>query len=140
MKKTTGNTSTSCGKKISLGGFSYRKSYYLIHPWKWFKDLKILAKNAHHRMRYGYAWIDLWNMDDYLGQLIPNMLEMLAEKAYAYPGTDEFQEYEDWIKYLKDLSAEFRLAMDEKTPEEQRKILRKKVFTELAAIWPHLWD
>ena len=98
---------TTNEKKIRLYGFDMGKRYYLTHPWKWFGDLFTLIKNAYHRMRYGYAWVDLWNMSDYLGELIPNMLRVLAEKSQGWPESKEFPAFEDWQKHLNKLADMF---------------------------------
>lgn len=96
--------------RISLCPFSYRPSYYLRHPLVFLREIKILVANAYHRMRYGFAWVDLWNMDDYLGQLIPNMLKELANRSSGYPCTDEFPDPETYKVYLRALAILFLIA------------------------------
>ena len=90
-------------KPIPLYVWSCRKSYYLTHPWKWFRDLKVGLKNAFHRMRYGFAWVDLWNLDSYICTLLPQMLWALRDRSCAYPGTDELptpEAYSEWLNAL----------------------------------------
>lgn len=94
-------------KPISLCVFSYRKSYYLTHPLCFMKELWIGVKNAYHRMKYGWAWVDLWNMDTYLGQLIPSMLRELAARSCGTPYDMEEEEYK---AYLVALAYLFELA------------------------------
>ena len=84
--------------------FLYKKSYYLTHPWKFFRDLKVLWTNAWHRMKYGYAWVDLWNMDSYLGQLVPAMLKELAKRSSGYPASNECPDMETYREYLYKLA------------------------------------
>lgn len=96
-------------KTIPLYFKSYSTRYYLTHPWKYFKDIKTLISNARHRMRCGYAWVDLWNMDDYLGQLIPNMLHELADRSCGWPQSDEHPEFENWQTELHILASLFDL-------------------------------
>ena len=94
-------------KPISLCVFSYRKSYYLTHPLCFIKELWIGAKNAYHRMRYGWAWGDVWNMDTYLGQLVPSMLRELATGSCGTPYDatgEEYQEYLMALAYLFELT------------------------------------
>ena len=102
-------------KPISLCMFSYRKSYYLIHPFLFMKELWIGARNAYHRMRYGFAWIDLYNMDTYLGQLIPSMLKELAARSCGVPYDIEEEEYK---AYLMALARLFEIANIDKFDEE----------------------
>lgn len=90
-------------KPISLCVFSYRKSYYLTHPLCLVKELWIGAKNAWHRMRYGWAWGDVWNMDTYLGQLVPSMLRELATGSCGTPYDVTGEEYKAYLMALAHL-------------------------------------
>lgn len=88
-------------KKISYCWFPYSTHHYLTHPWKWIHDLNTGIKNLWHRAFYGYAWVDLWNTDAYLGELVPNMLDELAEKSCGWPGEEcGYPEPEDWIEEM----------------------------------------
>lgn len=91
-------------KKIPIYAFSYSKRYYFTHPWKWFKDLWIAVKNLHHRAYFGWCWSDLWNTDTYIGQLLPNMLEELAERSHGWPQSEEHPNFEDWQLELRVLA------------------------------------
>ena len=102
-------------KPISLCVFSYKKSYYLIHPLCFVKELWIGAKNAYHRMRYGFAWVDLWNMDTYLGKLVPSMLRELAERSCGTPCDIEEEEYKAYLialAYLFELTGIYEFCED----------------------------
>ena len=90
-------------KPISLCVFSYKKSYYLTHPFLFVKELWIGAKNAYHRMRYGFAWVDLWNMDTYFAQLVPSMLKELASRSCGTPYGIEEEEYKAYLMALAHL-------------------------------------
>lgn len=87
-------------KLISLYVFSHRKSYYLAHPLCFIKEIWIGAKNAWHRMRYGFAWVDLYNMDTYLGQLVPSMLRELAARSCGTPYDIRKEEYKAYLRAL----------------------------------------
>lgn len=91
-------------------GFSYRGGYYWRHPRKFVREVRILVANAYHRMRYGFAWVDLWNMDDYLGQLVPNMLRELAARSCGYPGNEDFPNDDVYKAYLNALACLFEYA------------------------------
>jgi len=105
-------------KPISLCVFSYRKSYYLTHPLCFVKELWIGAKNAWHRMRYGWAWVDLWNMDMYLCELVPSMLRELADRACGYPESEECPNMETYREYLREFAKlwEYAHSEDESVP------------------------
>lgn len=117
-------------KTIGVCAFSYRKMYYIKRPWKFFREIKIAVRNYWHRARCGYAWVDLWNMDNYLGQLIPNMLRELSKRACGYPGTEEYPTPEVYQEYLELLATLFEnLNIDEFDPEYEevgRKLLEMK--------------
>lgn len=119
---------------ISICLFSYRKSYYLTHPHLFFKDLWIGAKNAYHRMKYGYAYVDAWNMSNAWCLMGANMCIHLARYGSAYPGTKPFDTPEKWRNHLYELAAKLRkfanfetAAEDENEywPEFEEKILGK---------------
>ena len=88
---------------IELYAFSYKKSYYLRHPLVFVREIKVLAQNAWHRMKYGFAWVDLWNMDTYLGKLVPSMLRELAERSCGTPADIEEEEYKAYLMALAHL-------------------------------------
>ena len=111
-------------KTIGVYAFSCRKMYYVKRPWKFFKEIKIAIRNYWHRARCGYAWVDLWNMDTYLEQLIPNMLHMLSKKSYGY--ADEFGTPEAYQEYLDLLATLFEYAATDKYDEVGRKVLEMK--------------
>lgn len=102
-------------KPISLCVFSYKKSYYLTHPLCFVKELWIGAKNAYHRMRYGWAWGDVWNMDTYLGQLVPSMLKELATGSCGTPYDTTGEEYKAYLMalaYLFELTGIYEFCED----------------------------
>lgn len=83
-------------KTMPLYIFDWAPRYYLTHPWKWFHDLRVGLKNAWHRARCGWAWVDLWNTDCYISKLMENMIEELADRSHGWPQSDEHPEFEDW--------------------------------------------
>ena len=100
---------------IELYAFSFRKSYYLRHPLVFVREIKTLVQNAWHRMMYGFAWVDLWNMDTYLGQLVPSMLRELAERSCGTPCDIEEKEYKAYlmaIAYLFELTGIYEFCED----------------------------
>lgn len=96
-------------RTINVCAFPYTKRYYLRHPLRWLRDLKEAFQNLWHRAFYGYAWIDLWNMDTYLLELIPNMLHELGDRSEAYADS-KFPNLEAQRAYLHALEFYFRKA------------------------------
>ena len=95
-------------EKIPIYLFSFRKSYYLKHPWKFFNELWVGAKNLWHRALYGYAYVDAWNMSSAWCLMGANMLLHIAEHGSAYPGRDEFNTPEKWHDHLIDMATRLR--------------------------------
>lgn len=93
--------------RIPYYAFSYKKSYYLTHPLKFLGELRILISNVRHRILYSWDWAALWNMDSFLGQLIPSMLRELAAKSCGTPydvTEDEYNAYLRALAYLFELA------------------------------------
>lgn len=99
-------------RPISICLFGYSKRYYLTHPWKFISDLWIGAKNLWHRARYGYAYIDAWNMNTSWCEMGANMLLHLAQHGCGYPGQGEFDTPEKWKAHLEDMAARLRKCAD----------------------------
>ena len=87
-----------------LKDYPYRKSYYLTHPWKWFKEIWLNLRAGWHRATKGYCYTDLWNMDDWFLTIFPKMLRELADKHCAYPGVKPFDTSEKWERWLKEMA------------------------------------
>jgi len=83
-----------------LTDFPFNKRYYLTHPWKFFNDCWSNLKNAKMRIIRGWCWSDLWNMDNYLMEIIPDMLRTLASDGQTYPGREPFETPEKWHSWL----------------------------------------
>lgn len=102
---------------------SWRTRYYLTHPWKFFKDIWVAWTNFYTRARKGYAWIDLWNFDNYLMTMIPNAIEELAEKSAGAPFGDfegsRWIEFEDWQNELYVLASLMKIAQMDAVCEEE---------------------
>jgi len=89
-----------------LWDFPYPTKYYLTHPLKFFKHLRINIRDARMRMRKGYCLSDVWNMDLWFLDVFPPMLRDLAEKGQAYPGPetdfDTPEKWHDWLNSVAD--------------------------------------
>lgn len=94
---------------IQIPVYCYNKRYYITHPWKIFKDLKDAWKNVYSRARKGYAWVDLWNLDAYLGEMVPNAIDELADRSHGWPANKDWPEFEDWKNELHIMAKLLRL-------------------------------
>lgn len=98
--------------------FSYRKSYYLTHPFRFVRDVWVGVKNYWHRSRYGYAYVDAWNMSEAWCKIGANMMLHLAQHGNAYPGYGKFDTPEKWKAHLEDMARRLRMCADEAWDEE----------------------
>ena len=130
------------------------------HPIRKLKNWKMDWKFARQRVRRGYCDSDWWDLDNWLLEVLPNMLEELADKADTYPGYREFDTFEKWQSYLRQLACDLRecssdaaermneysgtysneyFARAREIKEYQDK-LREDVGVRLFRVLPHLWD
>lgn len=87
-----------------LFNWNYRLSYYLIHPWKWFKELWVNLKNSWMRATKGYCYTDVWNLDSWFCSVLPPMFRHMADYGLAYPGHEPFETPEKWHQWLYEIA------------------------------------
>ena len=87
-------------KGYSVWYWPYAKRYYLTHPWKWFRHLRINIRDVYRRAKYGWTYTDVWDMDNWIMNVFPPMLRHMADKGSAYPGREPFDTPEKWHKWL----------------------------------------
>ena len=75
---------------------------YLRKPWEFFEDTWLNLKAAWQRATRGWADRDTWNLDSYLLEILPEMIDYLREHTHSYPGYGEFDTPEKWNKFLKE--------------------------------------
>lgn len=97
---------------LSLWSFPYRKRYYLIHPWKWWKDLYWNIRNFIHRGKYGYAYVDVWNFCDWYPRVGAEAIRYLAHHNSGYPGIKPWDTPEKWREYLEYLANRLQRCAD----------------------------
>ncbi len=61
----------------------------IINPVRIIKRWKRNMKNAYQRIRYGYCEKDVWSIDWWFLNVVPNMLEDLKKTAHGYPNSPE---------------------------------------------------
>ena len=103
--------------KMSVLGFSYRPLYYIKRPWKFFKEAYWNIRNFIHRGRFGFGYVDIWCMDEYLLDVIPMMLRHLADYSCGYPGVEPFDTPEKYKNFLKRLAEKFENCREENIDE-----------------------
>lgn len=76
--------------------------HYLKKPWEFFEDTWLNLKAAWQRATRGWANRDTWNLDNYLLEILPEMIDHLRIHTHGYPGYGEFDTPEKWDKFLKE--------------------------------------
>ena len=93
--------------------FFYTKRYYLTHPYKFIRECWINLKNAWYRATRGWSYQDLWNMNDYLIDIMIDMLRNLARDHCAYPGIEPFETPEKWTSWLYYIAGELEASKED---------------------------
>ena len=86
--------------KLSVWQWPYSKGYYLLRPWKWFKQLWLNIGDAHDRATKGYCRTDWYEFNEWFVLVAPQMLRDIADKGCAYPGHEPFDTAERWHAWL----------------------------------------
>ena len=97
---------------LSVWTLSYRKSYYLTHPWKLVKDIYWNLRNWIHRANRGYAYTDVWNFCDWYPRVAAEALRYLAKRGSGYPGVKPWETPEKWREYLEYLANRLQRCAD----------------------------
>ena len=90
--------------ELSVFSFSYKKTYYLTHPWKWWNELYWNIRNFIHRGRYGFAYVDVWEWSSWWPKVGAAALRYLAENGCGYPGVDPWDTPEKWHTHLLEIA------------------------------------
>lgn len=93
--------------------FPYSKHYYLTHPHKFVSECWTNLQNAWYRATRGWSYQDLWNMNDYLIDIMIDMLRNLAHENHAYPGVEPFETPEKWTSWLYYIAGELEASKEE---------------------------
>ena len=96
-----------------LKDYLFPRRYYLLHPWKFFHEVKTNLKNARMRVKKGYCWTDVWNIDDWFLTVFPEMLRALAQKCCGHPGFEPFETPEKWMAWLNDMAGRLESCREE---------------------------
>lgn len=102
-------------------------SSYNLNPRILFSNIKQFFKNikyAYQRITRGYCDADIWNLSDYISDMLYLTLNKLADTTHGYPGVDIFEDTKSkedgfideeygchgavrWESYLKDMAEHF---------------------------------
>lgn len=66
---------------------TYRKSYYVKHPIVLMQTIYRNLKYYHQRGKRGYADCDVWSLDRYLAEWMPEALSSLIKQLHGHPTT-----------------------------------------------------
>lgn len=92
--------------KLNVLRYEGRPRYYLCHPIKFLRETAINLRAAWSRITKGYAAIDVWNLSDWMLDVLPPMLRKMADDGCAYPGNEEFdtaEKWQDWLHSMADV-------------------------------------
>ena len=93
--------------------YGCRPHYYLTHPIKFLRDTRSVMRACWRRITRGWCYGDVWNMYDWFLDVIPDMLDHLADHGSGYPGVDEFPTPESWENHLHTIASMLRSGRDE---------------------------
>ena len=74
--------------------FPYRWRHY---PWEFFEDCWLNIRAAYQRITRGFAYRDLFSIDNWFLDIFPEMLKEFRENLHSFPGNSEFPTFEKWL-------------------------------------------
>lgn len=102
---------------MNVFSFSFKKSYYLTHPFAFLKELKLNLISARDRITKGYCAMDIYEMYSWLLEILPRMLRDLSTNI-SYPGREPFETKEEWENWLNALADKLESCSDENREKE----------------------
>lgn len=72
-------------------------SFYLRHPLKGLKELKYNIRDSYQRIKYGFSYTDMCDMDFWFLETIPTMLRKLAEQPTSPMQFDSANDWDEWL-------------------------------------------
>ena len=91
--------------------------HYITHPWEFFEDCWLNIKAAYQRITRGFAYRDLFSIDNWFLDIFPEMLKEFRENLYSFPSNSEFPTFESWTAYLEEMETHFRNANENQKVE-----------------------
>ena len=120
----------------------YRFPYRLQHPIKEISRIVRNFKFCYQRIVRGWCDADVWDLDMWFLELIPEMLYQLRLTTHTHPafnGEIEMSMH-DWKNVLFNMELMFREAADEENDDEDRLAFTKTGFDLFNEWFYNLWD
>lgn len=80
------------------------------YPSNWLPNVRTLGrmcKWAYQRITRGFSDYDAYDLDSYYLDLFYASLNHLADVSHGWPQSEEFPEFKNWQKYVKDMAMDF---------------------------------
>ena len=103
---------------LNVFNWPYTTRYYLTHPWEWVSELFSNIRAAYRRARYGWCYMDVWELGPWLLEILPSMLRHMAEHSCGYPGNEEFPTYESWQAWLRKMADDIESVQEENVEKQ----------------------
>ena len=87
--------------------------YYIRHPIKWWRHTKGIVRAVWRRATKGWCYNDVWNFDRWFLDVVPEMLNFLAEHHHICE-KGNFHSPEEWSKHLHNIAALLENAREDK--------------------------
>lgn len=87
---------------LNVFKYSLRSRYYLLHPWKFLTETWYNLRAAWSRATKGYCATDVWNLSDWLLEVLPPMFRKMADDGCGY-SMDTPEQWEDWLHSVADV-------------------------------------
>ena len=82
--------------------------YHLEHPIIFARHFWKALKCSYERITKGYCSYDVWNLNDWLLSILPEMFDKLRTEGHGYPCYGEINTIEKWEEHLKYLAIHLR--------------------------------
>ena len=122
---------------------TYDHWWRIGHIKELFRYLWQRPKYKRDRLRKGYTWWDLWDLDRYLLALLYVSLHEFADKTIGYP--NEYETFESWQQEIHEAADKFgqlykwEYSIDGEASRDDREGLMKKAFAWLGDHIEGLW-
>ena len=84
----------------------------VLHPIKYIKAVCRGFRAAWQRATKGFCDYDLWDLDSWLLQVLPDALDAFVKDNPSYPAWGEMDTFEKWQNFLKNIASDLRDCAD----------------------------
>lgn len=114
--------------------------YNLRHPIRFLLDLFREIRAVIIRGLYGWHKSDLWSMDLYLLDILPEMLDCFAKNLNSYPSNITFKLHKKEIESISKSFKNVSILREKMNSSEKADKLFKDTWDRLGSIFFNLWD